>query len=245
MERPKTSIPVAVREMRIGEQITSADIRMQELSADSLPEGIVTDRTDIEGFYARDVILPGEPFREQRLAKKEDLSLSFNLPDGYRAVSLFVNESNLLSMQVLTGDYVDVIASWSLKTKEGDEVQLTKTVLQNIEILALGPNRALDDKAGLPSREGYSVDDMPKTVTLAVTPEQAEVLVFNAQFSSFTLALRGMGDEGMDETDGAVVIDMIPERFMDVAVQPGEASGTSSGGTQATGGGTGTEPTAP
>ncbi len=235
-ERPKTSIPVAVRELRIGEQVMAADIRMQEISADSMPEGILSTNAEIEGLYAKEIILPGEPFREQRLVAQEELSLAYNLPEGYRAVSLFVNESNLLSMQVLTGDFVDVIASWTMKTKEGDPIPLTKTVLQNIEVLALGPNRALDSSAGMPNRGGYAVDDMPRTVTFAVTPAQAEQLVFNAQFSTFTLALRGTDDDTMEETDGAVVTDMIPERLLPFAVMPGEAGeGDSGGGTASTG----------
>lgn len=231
-ERPKTSIPVAVRELRIGEQVMAVDIRMQEISADSLPEGILSTKAEIEGLFAKEIILPGEPFRDQRLVTQDKLSLAYNLPEGYRAVSLFINESNLLSMQVITGDFVDVIASWTLKTKEGDPVPLTKTVLQNIEVLALGPNRALDSSAGMPNRGGYAVDDMPRTVTLAVNPTQAEQLVFNAQFSTFTLALRGTDDNTIEETEGIVVTDMIPERLLPFAVMPGEASeGDSGGGT--------------
>ena len=234
-ERPKTSIPVSVREIRIGEQVVAADISMLEISSDSLPEGILTENTAIEGLYAKEVILPGEPFREQRLVKKEELSLAYNLPDGYRAVSLFINESNLLSMQVMTGDFVDVIASWSMPTKKGAEVQLTQTVLQNIEVLALGPNRVLGANAGLPNRGAYSIEDMPRTVTFAVTPEEAEMLVFNAQYSSFTLALRGTDDKEVTKTDGAVVTDMIPERFQSIAVMPGDMPAESGGSTDGSG----------
>lgn len=241
-ERPKTSIPVSVREIQIGELVVAADIRMEEISSDSLPEAILTDSAAIEGMYAKGVILPGEPFREQRLVKKEELSLAYNLPDGYRAVSLFINESNLLSMQVMTGDFVDVIASWSMPTKEGAEVQLTQTVLQNIEILALGPNRTLGEKAGLPNIGANSVEDMPRTATFAVTPEEAEMLVFNAQFSSFTLALRGTDDKEITKTDGAVVTDMIPERFQSIAVMPGDKA-AESGGTTDGSGTAGTTPT--
>lgn len=245
-ERPKMTIPVSVREIKVGEQVVTADIRMQEISVDSLPEGILSDSAAIEGLYAKDVILPGEPFREQRLVKKEELSLAYNLPDGYRAVSLFINESNLLSMQVMTGDFVDVIASWTMPTMEGSDVQLTQTVLQNIEILALGPNRTLDEKAGLPNIGVNSVEDMPRTATFAVTPEEAEMLVYNAQFSTFTLALRGTDDKEVIKTDGAVVTDMIPERFQSIAVMPGDkpAEGGGSSGSTGASGTDGTTPAA-
>ena len=132
----------------------------------------------------------------------------------------------------MPGDYIDLIASWSLKTKEGDEIQLTYTVLQNIQVLAMGPNRVLSDNAGKPATGSNNVEDMPKTVTLAVTPQQAEQVIFNTQYNSFTMALRGHGDEEMVETEGALITDMVPERLLPFAVMPGEASksGSSSGG---------------
>jgi Flp pilus assembly protein CpaB len=242
-ERAKTAILVSVRDILPGDVITAVDVRSIEISTDSVPEGIVMDKAAIEGKYAKEAILLGEPFREQRLAKLEELSLAYNLADGYRAVSLFVNESNLLSMQIMTGDYVDVIASWSLDTKNGDPVKLTKTVLQRIQVLAIGPNRVLDELAGAPKRDVYNLEDMPKTVTLAVTPKDAEILVFNSVNSNYTLALRGKDDDKVETTDGAVVTDMIPQRFLPFAVMPGGASsansstssiGKSSGSTETT-----------
>ena len=240
-ETQKTSIPVAVRDIAIGEAVATVDIRMQEISSDSVPEGIITDKAEIEGKVASKGILTGEPFRQERLTTLDTLPLSYNLPTGYRAVSIFVNESNLLSMQVLPGDHVDLIASWTLKPKDGDEIQLTHTVLQNLEVLALGLNRVPNEKAGNPSTESNNVADPPKTITLAVTPEQAEKVVFNAQYSSFTLALRGQGDEEIAKTNGALIIDMVPDRLLPFALMPGESSksGTESGsgsGSATTGG---------
>ena len=227
-ERAKTAILVSVRDILPGEVIAAADVRSIEISADSVPEGIVLDKASIEGKYAKEAILLGEPFREKRLVKLEELSLAYNLEDGYRAVSVFVNESNILSMQIMTGDYVDVIASWSLVTKGGDPVKLTKIVLQRVKVLAIGPNRILDEKAGTPKRDVYNLDDMPKTVTLAVSPKDAEILVFNTVNSAYTLALRGKDDDKIDKTDGAIVTDMLPQRLLPFAVMPGEASGTGS-----------------
>ncbi len=240
-EKAKTTILVSVRDILPGEVIGAADMRSIDVSTDSVPEGILADKSAIEGMYAREAILLGEPFREQRLGKREDLSLAYNLAAGYRAVSVFVNESNLLSMQIMTGDYVDVIASWSMETKDGNPVKLTRTVLQHIQVLAVGPNRILDEKAGTPKRDVYNLEDMPKTVTLAVTPKEAEILVFNAVNSDYTLALRGKDDKKIEQTDGAIVTDMLPQRLLPFAVMPGQASkaGSSSSSIGTSGGSTG------
>lgn len=228
--KPKTSILVSVRDIRPGEVVLAADLRELEVSSDSVPEGILTDKAVIEGMFAKEAILTGEPFREQRLVKREALPLAQNLPEGYRAVSIFVNESNLLSMQIMTGDYVDVIASWTVTPKTGEAIQLTKIVMQNIQVLALGPNRVLDENAGNPNRDSNNIEDMPKTVTLAVTPEDAERLIFNTNNSAFTLALRSKTDNKIIDTDGTIMTDLIPERLLPFAAMPGEMGSTSGSG---------------
>ncbi len=234
-EKPKTNILVSSRDIRPGEVILAADLKEMEVSSDSVPEGILTDKAVIEGMFAKEAILAGEPFREQRLAKREALPLSQNLPKGFRAVSIFINESNLLSMQIMTGDYVDVIASWTVTPKKGNAIQLTKIVMQHVQVLALGPNRVLGENAGIPNRGGYNIEDIPKTVTLAVTPEDAERIIFNTNNSAFTLALRGKTDEEIVDTDGTIVTDMIPARLLPFAAMPGDMTSDGSG--------SGTEPT--
>lgn len=222
-EKAKTTILVSVRNISPGEQIFAADVRSIDVSSDSVPEGIVFDQTLIEGLYAKEAILIGEPFREQRLVPKENLSLAYRLPKGTRAVSIFVNEANLLAMQLIPGNKVDVIASWNLQTKEGVDVPVSQTVLQNVEVLALGPNLTPDDKAGLPNRGTYSIDDIPKTVTLAVTLQEAETLTYNTENSNLTIALRGQGDDEDVVTNGAMVIDQLTSRLSAIALEPGKA----------------------
>ena len=80
----------------------------------------------------------------------------------------------------------------------------TKTVLWNIEILYIGVKVTIDDisakNKGLLSSSGSSNEPVEtKTVTLAVTPEQAEKLVFSEELGTVWLALLPVG--GVEETD--------------------------------------------
>jgi pilus assembly protein CpaB len=80
----------------------------------------------------------------------------------------------------------------------------TKTVLWNIEILYIGAKVTIDDisakNKGLLSSSGSSQEPVEtKTVTLAVTPEQAEKLVFSEELGTVWLALLPVG--GVEETD--------------------------------------------
>ena len=80
----------------------------------------------------------------------------------------------------------------------------TKTVLWNIEILYIGVKVTIDDisakNKGLLSSSGSSKEPVEiKTVTLAVTPEQAEKLVFSEELGTVWLSLLPAG--GVEETD--------------------------------------------
>jgi len=80
----------------------------------------------------------------------------------------------------------------------------TKTVLWNIEILYIGVKVTIDDisakNKGLLSSGGSSNEPVEiKTVTLAVTPEQAEKLVFSEELGTVWLSLLPAG--GVEETD--------------------------------------------
>ena len=83
-------------------------------------------------------------------------------------------------------------------------VDTTKTVLWNIEILYIGVKVTIDDisakNKGLLSSSGSGKEPVEiKTVTLALTPEQAEKLVFSEELGTVWLALLPVG--GVEETD--------------------------------------------
>ena len=80
----------------------------------------------------------------------------------------------------------------------------TKTVLWNIEILYIGAKVTINDVSannkGLLSSGSSGKEPVEiKTVTLAVTPEQAEKLVFSEELGTVWLALLPVG--GVQETD--------------------------------------------
>lgn len=222
----RVSVPVSARDIKVGEIIGADDISTLEVEKGSVPPNILILREEVEGKYAATDILAGEFFRTQRLTERGDMSLAFNIEPGYRAVSVFIDESHLLSMQLQVGDRVDVLASWTLSTKAGDDVNLTKTVLQNIKVLSLGENRFEESAISEPNAEQAVEEaiETPETITLELTLQDAETLVYNTQFATFSFALRGRGDEAVVRSDAAILTDMIPRRLLPYAVMPGEAA---------------------
>lgn len=207
-EVPKTKMLVAIRNISVGEEIKASDINSIDVSIDSIMSGIINDRKSIEGFYAKDEILIGEPFRQERLALKDELMLSFNIPDGMRAISVFVSENTIFSNQLRVGDKVDVIGNFKTETSDGKSIASSKTIIQDVEVLAIGSNRI--SKNDTDQADAADESKLPKTVTLSVTPGDAEKVSFTTAFGEYTLTLRGHTDNKKVNTPGTIIQHVTP-----------------------------------
>ncbi len=211
-EKPKVVLLVASRNIEAGELITQAEINAIEVSEDSMPVGILNDRKEIEDFYAREPIIMGEPFRAERLTTKEELSLSWNVPEGMRAISVFVNEDSIFSNLLRVGDRVDLVGSFTTEVQEGKNIASSMIIVQNAEVLAIGAQRI--EHKNTRTMDAKTSDDeskLPRTVTLAVTPGDAEKVVFASDFGQFSLILRGHDDDLKTYTDGVLIEDVTPD----------------------------------
>lgn len=208
-EVEKIKLLVALRNIEPGIQLTKSDINAIDISADSMPDGVINNREEIEGMYAGEPIMAGEPFRGERLFKKEDLSLSWNIPDSMRAISIFVNEDAIFSTQLRIGDRVDVIGSFKSDVGEGRTIASSMIIVQNAEVLAIG-----SDRLGVAdSEQSGSAEKLPATVTLALSPADSEKIVYAIDFGDFSLILRGKDDTVETYTPGILIEDVIPARL--------------------------------
>jgi pilus assembly protein CpaB len=112
---------------------------------------------------------------------------------GLRAISLPVSGSSAVSGLVLPNDHVDVLGTFSFpsKTVQGQVETVTQTILQDVTVLATGQELANDPVARRDGRRRGSYS----TVTLEVTPREAELLVFAEQLRGrITMSLRNPSD---------------------------------------------------
>lgn len=114
---------------------------------------------------------------------------------SYRAMSISVTGSTSVSGLIRKGDFVDVIGTFDFpddegRIRRGDPV--TCTVLQRVEVLAIGNDRPEGRSLGASQSAragGYSL------VTLAVTPREAEILAFAENIKGrLMLTLRNRSD---------------------------------------------------
>ena len=130
---------------------------------------------------------------ESRLAPKGGgAGLAALIPRGMRAVAIRVNEIVGVAGFAVPGMRVDVLVSGS---PPGAAAQggVTKTLLQNVQVLSAGQNFQKD-------AEGKPVS-VP-VVNLLVTPEQAEMLSLASTQTSIQLVLRNPLDTDIAKTNG-------------------------------------------
>jgi pilus assembly protein CpaB len=110
-----------------------------------------------------------------------------------RAVSVAIGGAAAVSGLVQPNDHVDVLGSFYFpsKAKSGEMEAVTLTILQDVTVLATGPQlgKALESGERSRASTGYS------TVTFEVTPREAELLVFvESMKGHLTLTLRNPAD---------------------------------------------------
>jgi pilus assembly protein CpaB len=194
---PPATIPVVVarQELAPGAVLERSALRLVEWPAGGEPRGSVSRLDELVGRRIKTKVFPGEAVVEMRLVPRgEQGGLQVRIPEGMRAVSLKVDPEIGVSGFITPGSRVDVLATMSVDRDE----RLTKVVLQHIQVLAVG-------------QEIEYEDDQPTdatTVTLAVSPEEAEQLALARSEGKVMLALRNLQDSHIAETPGFSLLEL-------------------------------------
>jgi len=187
----KVAIPVGSR--IIAEQLTVA-----QFPADVTPEGAIGKIDEnLVGRVVVTAISPREPITEAKLAPVGSLGgLSSVIPEGYRAMTVKVDDVVGVSGFIMPGALVDIVVVIQPPKGTANEEMISKIVLQNIKVLASGQNI---DKP----KNDREVERSIKAVTLQVTPEQAEKLALASSEGKLQLVMRNSVDQADEQTSGA------------------------------------------
>jgi pilus assembly protein CpaB len=191
-EAPKLQpqkVLVAGQALPAGHFLKAEDLAWQSWPTDTvMPEYILqgTRTTDsLVGSVVRSGIAAGEPITSGRLVQRGDRGfLAAVLTPGFRAITVPLTANAGLSGLVVPGDRVDVILTTQVPGVDKEPPRrASETVLNDIRVLAI--DQKLDDQ----SNEAI----MAHTVTLEVTPKQAEVLSLIGEMGKLSMSLRSLG----------------------------------------------------
>ena len=197
-------IVVAARDLQPGTQLKDQDLKL-EAWAGALPAGSAGDKKAVIGRGVLSPIFINEPILGTRLADEgAGAGLASMIPKGMRAVAVRVNDVVGVGGFVVPGMRVDVLISGNPPNADGRLGSLTKTLLQNIEVLSAGQDYRRDTE-GKPQ--------LVPVVNLLVTPEQAEKLSLAAAQTTLQFVLRNPMDTKTAETPGTALAQLFGARL--------------------------------
>jgi pilus assembly protein CpaB len=227
-----TPVVVAKQDIAARTEITRSMLETRLVNKDAVAATAYSDPELVVGQVTRFPIETDEQITSSKVVPKTgslagSRSLSFVIPQGMRAMAVNVSEVINGGGLVLPGDYVDVLVTFDVDfAKPNDPTSretfynyFTETLLQNVEVLAVsqGVVDIVESPDATPTANGQRVrnsEDEPRpgaaTVTLALTPEQAQIL-FNAELNGrIRMAVRAFGDGATVPLDYQLEQDLIP-----------------------------------
>ena len=219
-----------IPERTTGEAIIENNlVARQQVVISSVAPGALTNESSLQGKVLTIRVAKGQQLLQSQLGVPEEQSLSFQIKQGMRAVTLPVDRYNGVGGAIKKGDRVDVIATFEteefqqvllplgsvLSPVEAERIQqltgldltetvspLSRMILQQVEVLAMDALLSTAEGGGtgvFSQAEGGGEVPDMPVITLMVTPGDAEKLVFAQEFGSVWFTL--VPAEDMTEVD--------------------------------------------
>jgi pilus assembly protein CpaB len=204
-EQVLETVPVVVasKDLTFGTLLEAHELNVVNFPKESVPSGSYASLDSVLNQTTKVFVVAGEPILASKLSSIGG-GLSVRIPANMRAMSVKIDEVTGVSGFVLPGDRVDVVVT--VENVAGSNVAVTKTILQDIEVLAAGT------KTETKNNRNITV----QTATLLIDPAGAEKLALGVHQGKVHLSLRNPVDHQLTEarsTDTRDVLGMNkPER---------------------------------
>ncbi len=210
VNKDKVQILVAAKDLKVGRELEEGDLKWQDWPEDNAFMGAVIRDGDqpateaATGKLLRSLV-EGQPMHMTLISEDDKGNfLSANVTKGMRAVGISVRSHVLADRLIRPGDYVDVMMTYRVRANSQNIVAryATETVIENARVLAVDKNdtKAVDEEenGGAKKKKKASKN---ASLTLEVTPRDAETLVLANKMGTIGLALRSIGDKADPNSD--------------------------------------------
>ena len=180
----KTEIVRVTMDIKEGDEITAEMVQTVEVGAYNLPQNLMTDKKEVVGKYATTDLAAGDYILSSKLSAvpAAENAYLYNLDGTKQAISVTIKSfATGLSGKLESGDIVTVIVA----DYQGKGETAIPPELQYVEVISVTASSGYDANTG----EVVDEKELPSTVTLLVTTEQAKVLAELEQDSELHLAL--------------------------------------------------------
>jgi len=177
--------------------ITEGMVEVKQVAREGAPHNALSNANQAVGRISQYDLTKDQPLTHSDVAPRTaEQGLTFVIPEGMRAVTVALDPISGVGGFVFPSDRVDVLATF-----EQAEMVVTKTILQDVEVLAMNeqtvrpaaPRPAPTEEEAQPSEKAPATTQV-KSATLVVTPHQAQILILSASKGSVHLVLRPRED---------------------------------------------------
>jgi len=206
-------VVVAKVDIPEGAAIDRVSLAIAGWPAATVPAGAYSSLDSVVGRVTRVNVFTGEAIVPGRLAPAgTGPVLELTIPPGMRAMAIRVSDVSSMSGLIQPNSRVDVMVTIADPTTGK---QQSKLFMENMRVLSVGTEI---------QRDAQGKPNAAPIATLAVTPEQAEVLAIAMNTGSIQLVLRGYGDPSGISTSGANSADVLAQLRSGRISQPAEPS---------------------
>lgn len=202
-EAPKQlRVVVAKENIAPGRELQATDLALSAVSGETPPEGSFSDVGEALGRVVTAQVVKGQLVMESLLAPRGAQAGVQNLvPDGMRLITVEVNEFSSLGGMLAPGCRVDILAALSdPETKE----MMARTIVEDVKVQAVGQRlTAASQEAGAAPEEA-----MFRSVTLLVSPQEAEAVHVATTAGRPWMVLRAPGDHATNRSPGVSLAEL-------------------------------------
>jgi len=186
------SVVVATQDIPVRSVIEPGMVREATRPVGVLPVNTATSLREVMGRVTVAALAADEPVQRAAVSPRTALlGLAYVVPEGMRAVTVALDPIIGVAGFLKAGDHVDVLATFDV-----DKLSVTKTVLQSVELLAIGPD-IRPEEVDNPKSEKEARPKQQPNATLALSPADAEKLILAESTGKLRLTLRPVGDDSL------------------------------------------------
>lgn len=210
----QTNVITAAIDIPEGTEITAAMLSNKPVYESDVIPFAVTDAGDVIGQYAAGKIVGGSQISSALLsdqkASAKASSFSYKIPQGMRTATLQISQTTAVAGMLQVGDHVDILATYAESDSDKSKT-VTRYIATNVEVAALDQTVIRqDEEADNANGNGASESQSQAftTVTMFVTPELAQALVWESQNGEIVLTLRSPEEKNSVPADSFSVNNM-------------------------------------
>lgn len=182
-----TQVVVAARDISAGQQLGSDDLEMIAIPATATAGATFSNLDDLYGRVVAAPLVHGQAVLDSLLAPKGSGSgLQAAIPPGMRALTIDINETSGVAGYLTPGCHVDIDLSLH---DDATNQMIDKCLVQNVPVTAVGTRPVI----------GQDITGVAHSVTLLVTPRQAEMIDLGSANGRTRLVLRNSMDHATDD----------------------------------------------